>query len=39
MGPRNAEALKKRGVATAEDLPYHLPFRYEDRLHPSRWQS
>ncbi len=34
VGPRNAEALRKRGVETAEDLLYHLPFRYEDRLHP-----
>ena len=34
VGPRNAEALKKRGVETVEDLLYHLPFRYEDRLHP-----
>ena len=34
VGPRNAEALAKRGVSTVEDLLYHLPFRYEDRLHP-----
>ena len=34
VGPRNAEALKKRGVETVEDLLYHLPFRYEDRLDP-----
>ncbi len=34
VGPRNAEALAKRGVLTVEDLLYHLPFRYEDRLHP-----
>ena len=34
VGPRNAEALAKRGVRTVEDLLYHLPFRYEDRLHP-----
>jgi len=34
VGPRNAEALRKRGVETAEDLLYHLPFRYEDRLDP-----
>ncbi len=34
VGPRNAEALRKRGVETVEDLLYHLPFRYEDRLHP-----
>ncbi len=35
VGPRNAEALQKRGVQTVEDLLYHLPFRYEDRLHPT----
>jgi ATP-dependent DNA helicase RecG len=34
VGPRNAEALRKRGVETVEDLLYHLPFRYEDRLDP-----
>ena len=34
VGPRNAEALAKRGVLTVEDLLYHLPFRYEDRQHP-----
>ena len=34
VGPRNAEALRKRGVENVEDLLYHLPFRYEDRLDP-----
>src|ERR1700712_2443637 len=34
VGPRNADALRKRGVETVEDLLYHLPFRYEDRLNP-----
>ncbi len=34
VGPRNAEALAKRGVRSVEDLLYHLPFRYEDRQHP-----
>ncbi len=34
VGPRNAGALRKRGVETVEDLLYHLPFRYEDRLDP-----
>lgn len=34
VGPRNAEALKKRGVETVEDVLYHLPFRYENRLDP-----
>ena len=26
--------LAARGIETAEDLLYHLPFRYEDRQHP-----
>lgn len=34
VGERIAQALKERGVHTVEDLLYHLPFRYEDRLHP-----
>lgn len=34
IGERVAEALAKRGVETVEDLLYHLPFRYEDRLNP-----
>lgn len=34
IGERNAAELAKRGVETVEDLLYHLPFRYEDRLHP-----
>ncbi len=34
VGERVAEELGKRGVGTVEDLLYHLPFRYEDRLHP-----
>lgn len=34
VGERIAEALAKRGVDTVEDLLYHLPFRYEDRLNP-----
>jgi ATP-dependent DNA helicase RecG len=34
VGERNAAALVQRGVETVEDLLYHLPFRYEDRLHP-----
>ncbi len=34
VGERIAENLAKRGVETVEDLLYHLPFRYEDRLHP-----
>jgi ATP-dependent DNA helicase RecG len=34
VGERVAEGLAKRGVDTVEDLLYHLPFRYEDRLNP-----
>lgn len=34
VGPRVAEMLANKGIQTAEDLLYHLPFRYENRLHP-----
>ncbi|WP_263383649.1 ATP-dependent DNA helicase RecG [Granulicella arctica] len=34
VGERVAEGLARRGVETVEDLLYHLPFRYEDRLNP-----
>ncbi len=34
IGPRIAAGLAERGIHTIEDLLYHLPFRYEDRLHP-----
>ena len=34
VGERIADGLTKRGVETVEDLLYHLPFRYEDRLNP-----
>ncbi len=34
VGERVAEELGRRGVETVEDLLYHLPFRYEDRLDP-----
>jgi ATP-dependent DNA helicase RecG len=34
VGPRIAEMLAAKGILTAEDLLYHLPFRYEDRQHP-----
>jgi ATP-dependent DNA helicase RecG len=34
VGERVAEGLAKRGVETVDDLLYHLPFRYEDRLNP-----
>ncbi len=31
VGPVRAAQLSGRGLATVEDLLYHLPFRYEDR--------
>ncbi len=34
VGPRLAEMLASRDIHTAEDLLYHLPFRYEDRQNP-----
>ena len=34
VGPRLAELLADKDVRTAEDLLYHLPFRYEDRQNP-----
>jgi ATP-dependent DNA helicase RecG len=34
IGERIATGLATRGVETVEDLLYHLPFRYEDRLNP-----
>ena len=34
IGERIAAGLHERGIETVEDLLYHLPFRYEDRLHP-----
>ena len=34
VGPRVAEMLAVKSIETAEDLLYHLPFRYEDRQHP-----
>jgi ATP-dependent DNA helicase RecG len=34
VGERVAVELAKRGIDTVEDLLYHLPFRYEDRLNP-----
>ena len=34
IGPRIAESLAEKGINTAEDLLYHLPFRYEDRANP-----
>ena len=34
VGPRVAEMLAAKDILTAEDLLYHLPFRYEDRQNP-----
>ena len=34
VGPRVAEMLAAKNVETAEDLLFHLPFRYEDRQNP-----
>ncbi|MDR3739401.1 MAG: ATP-dependent DNA helicase RecG [Terracidiphilus sp.] len=34
VGPRVADLLAAKGIEKAEDLLYHLPFRYEDRQHP-----
>ena len=34
VGPRVAEMLAAKGIQTAEDLLYHLPFRYDDRQNP-----
>lgn len=31
VGPRLSERLAKLGIRRAEDLPFHLPLRYEDR--------
>ncbi|HEX9121672.1 MAG TPA: ATP-dependent DNA helicase RecG [Terriglobales bacterium] len=36
IGPRLAEVVATKGIATVEDLLYYLPFRYEDRLNPRR---
>jgi ATP-dependent DNA helicase RecG len=31
VGPKRAAQLQAAGLATVEDVLYHLPFRYEDR--------
>jgi ATP-dependent DNA helicase RecG len=36
IGPRLAEVVATKGIATVEDLLYYLPFRYEDRLNLRR---
>jgi ATP-dependent DNA helicase RecG len=34
IGPKLAEILATKGIATVGDLLNYLPFRYEDRLNP-----
>ena len=34
IGPKLAEILATKGIATVGDLLHYLPFRYEDRLNP-----
>ena len=34
VGPQVAKLLDAKGIETAGDLLYHLPFRYEDRQNP-----
>ncbi len=34
VGPHVAAQLAAKDIQTAEDLLYHLPFRYEDRQNP-----
>ena len=34
IGPKLAEVLAAKGIATVDDLIHYLPFRYEDRLNP-----
>jgi ATP-dependent DNA helicase RecG len=34
IGPKLAEILAAKGIATVGDLLHYLPFRYEDRLNP-----
>ncbi len=34
VGPQVAQILAAKGIETAGDLLYHLPFRYEDRQNP-----
>ena len=34
IGPQIAATLKEKRILTVEDLLFHLPFRYEDRLNP-----
>jgi ATP-dependent DNA helicase RecG len=34
IGPQIAKTLAEKRILTVEDLLFHLPFRYEDRLNP-----
>ena len=34
IGPQFAKTLAEKRILTVEDLLFHLPFRYEDRLNP-----
>lgn len=34
IGPQIAKTLAEKRITTVEDLLFHLPFRYEDRLNP-----
>lgn len=34
IGPQIAKSLAEKRIVTVEDLLFHLPFRYEDRLNP-----
>src|SRR5258708_14709068 len=34
IGPRLADVLGAKGIATVDDLLHYLPFRYEHRLNP-----
>ena len=34
VGPQLSKVLAEKGIRIAEDLLYHLPFRYEDRQNP-----
>ena len=34
VGPQLSKMLAEKGIRIAEDLLYHLPFRYEDRQNP-----
>ena len=36
VGPGRAKSLEEHGLATAGDLHYYFPYRYEDRRHPVR---